>query len=125
MALKNIFLPNRMAVGYFRRFSMGSFRFSLLFLSATFLTLCLTSSRLSCQTYSASDFKLDLQAAQKGDAAAESHIGTAYLEGNGVKQDFSRARQWLLKAAAQDDAVAEYNLGVMYRDALGVGHNDS
>lgn len=56
---------------------------------------------------------LHTQAAQ-GDATAQYHLGWLYYTGEGVPQDYTKARQWLEKAAAQGDAKAQHNLGVLY-----------
>ena len=52
--------------------------------------------------------------ANQGNAAAQSNLGLMYAEGQGVRQDYTQARQWFEKAASQDDAAAQFNLGVMY-----------
>ncbi len=52
--------------------------------------------------------------AKQGVAEAQHMLGVLYENGQGVLQDFARARQWYEKAAAQGNAEAQYNLGVMY-----------
>lgn len=40
--------------------------------------------------------------------------------GNGVPQDYEKARQWYEQAVVQDHVEAQYNLGVLYYEGLGV-----
>jgi septal ring-binding cell division protein DamX len=51
---------------------------------------------------------------------AEAHYAIAklYWQGDGVKQDFRAAYEWLLKAAELDHAGAQAKLGFMYTDGL-------
>ncbi len=53
------------------------------------------------------------QAAQHGQAAAETAAGLAYYTGRGVAQDLTAARTWFTLAARQRDADAMFDLGVM------------
>ena len=46
------------------------------------------------------------------------NLGVLYNNGEGVKQDYTQARQWYEKAAAAGDAGAMVNLGYLY------GHGD-
>lgn len=62
---------------------------------------------------------LQTQAAQ-GDAQAQSNLGMLYYNGQGVPQDYGKARQWYEQAAAQGDAMAQNNLGYLYLDGKGV-----
>ena len=48
-----------------------------------------------------------------------------YRKGEGVKQDYSKAREWYEKAAKQEHAGAQYNLGIMYKNGQGVEQSDS
>lgn len=43
-----------------------------------------------------------------------------YMNGEGVKQDYSEALRWLTEAAEQGNANAQSNLGMMYENGLGV-----
>ena len=43
-----------------------------------------------------------------------------YYDGQGVKQDYTKAREWWEKAAAQGKVSAQYNLGFLYYDGQGV-----
>jgi hypothetical protein len=43
-----------------------------------------------------------------------------YSNGDGVKQDYGKATNWIRKAADQRHVDAQYNLGVMYLKGAGV-----
>ena len=58
--------------------------------------------------------------AEEGDAQAQLHLGVLYANGDGVPQDYAKARQWYEQAAAQGYAMAQYNLGVLYDNGDGV-----
>ena len=45
--------------------------------------------------------------------------------GEGVKQNYSKARVWCEKAAKQGHARAQFNLGFMYANGSGVEQSDS
>lgn len=57
---------------------------------------------------------------EQGDLDAQNFLGTHYLFGLGVKQDFSLARQWYTKAAQRGHADAQRNLGSMYESGVGM-----
>jgi uncharacterized protein len=57
--------------------------------------------------------------AENGDARSQSVVGSAYLEGKGVPQNFKEAVKWFRRAAEQGYAKSQSNLGIMY--ALGNG----
>jgi hypothetical protein len=59
-------------------------------------------------------------AAQSGDANAQFNLGTMYLKGRGVPQDYAQALSWFHKAAEQGNAFAQNNLGFMYYFGQGV-----
>src|SRR6185503_2309243 len=62
---------------------------------------------------------LQTQAAQ-GEAKAQSRLGDLYRDGQGVPQNYTKARQWYEQAAAQGNAWAQSNLGWMYAKGEGV-----
>ena len=64
-------------------------------------------------------------AAEQGFAPAQSNLGAAYAQGQGVVADVAQALQWYRKAAAQGDAIAERNLGRMYEQGQGVTTDDA
>ena len=48
------------------------------------------------------------------------NLGKRYEDGDGVAQDYSKAREWFEKAAAKDNASAMNSLGVLYSNGDGV-----
>ena len=58
--------------------------------------------------------------AEGGDAQAQLHLGLLYANGEGVPQDYAKARQYYEKAAAQGSASGQNNLGYLYADGKGV-----
>jgi TPR repeat protein len=58
--------------------------------------------------------------AAKGDAKSQTKLGTCYVKGDGVTNDFSEAVKWYRMAAEQNYAKAEFNLGVCYDEGNGV-----
>jgi hypothetical protein len=49
--------------------------------------------------------------AEQGIADAQFNLGQLYANGQGVPQDYVRARQWYEKAAVQGEVLAQFNLG--------------
>jgi len=58
--------------------------------------------------------------ADQGLALAQSNLGAAYPEGEGVPQNYAEAIKWYRRAADQGQADAQNNLGVMYVHGEGV-----
>jgi TPR repeat protein len=52
-----------------------------------------------------------------------SNLGVIYYHGQGVAQDYSKAREWYEKAADKGDADAMSNLGVIYYHGQGVAQD--
>ena len=48
------------------------------------------------------------------------NLGVLYANGQGVPQDYAKAREWYEKAAAAGDAAAMRNLGFLYANGQGV-----
>lgn len=63
------------------------------------------------------------RAAEKGDAKAQKDLGTQYIKGEGVPQDYTEAAQWIRRSAEQGYADAQNNLGVLYAQGKGVPHD--
>ncbi|NJD61856.1 MAG: sel1 repeat family protein, partial [Deltaproteobacteria bacterium] len=59
-------------------------------------------------------------AAEQGQAFAQTNLGRMYEKGNGVLQDSSAAADWYRKAAEQGYARAQHNIGVLYVEGRGV-----
>ena len=53
------------------------------------------------------------EAADTGDARAQSKLGAMYDTGQGVERDDAEAVRWFRKAAERGDLVAQYSLGTM------------
>jgi TPR repeat protein len=60
------------------------------------------------------------QAAEQGNAVAQSNLGGFYRLGRGVPQDYAQAVTWFRQAADQGDAAAQFNLGIAYSFGEGV-----
>ena len=60
------------------------------------------------------------KAAEQGDAVAQSNLGYAYANEQGVPQDYAQAVAWFRKAADQGNANAQSNLGLAYAKGQGV-----
>ena len=61
--------------------------------------------------------------ATKGNARAQVNLGVRYAKGQGVPQDYVKARLWYEQAAAQGRAEAQFNLGQMYAEGQGVSQD--
>jgi hypothetical protein len=55
---------------------------------------------------------------QQGHTAAQSNLGFAYRDGQGVPQDYVQAHTWLNLAAAQAKPVAGHNIAAEARDSI-------
>ncbi len=69
--------------------------------------------------------RLNLKAAEQGEATAQTNLGWMYREGRGVARDDSEAVRWYWKAAEQGEAVAQRSLGWMYSKGRGVARDDA
>lgn len=61
--------------------------------------------------------------APRGDAEAQEQLGEHYEDGNGVKQNYTKAAGWYERAAHQGYAKAQNKLGYLYLRGLGVPQN--
>ena len=61
--------------------------------------------------------------ALNGDAEAQTILGIRYEDGDGVEQNYAKAREWYEKAANQGHVDAQLFLGIMYEDGNGVRQN--
>ena len=73
--------------------------------------------------FAASQFKLDMILAKRGDADAQYYVGTAYEEGHGTQKDLKQAFHWYSKAAQQNQSEAQFKLGYFYEHGLSVKRN--
>ncbi|GHV37593.1 hypothetical protein FACS1894187_14720 [Synergistales bacterium] len=67
--------------------------------------------------------EIEAKAQAKAEAISQYELGQKYARGNGVAQDFRKAREFYLKAADYGYAPAQYELGEIYRFGLGVGYD--
>jgi TPR repeat protein len=68
-------------------------------------------------------FALFQAGADFGDANSMYKLGSLYENGQGVAQDYARAREWFEKAAARDNADALFRLGLLYENGQGVAQD--
>ena len=85
---------------------------------ALILTLCVGSVAYG------EGFNSLIVKAKRGDVQAQFTVGVMYYYGNGVKQDYKKAREWFEKAAAMNDGRAFYALGLIYSSGDGVRQDD-
>ena len=57
---------------------------------------------------------VDKKRAKQGDVVAQTQLGVAYANGEGVAQNFTTALEWFRLAAEQGYGQAQYNLGSFY-----------
>src|SRR5262249_53942943 len=65
-------------------------------------------------------FEFNRTASEVGTSANYPMLGIFYDYGQGVAQDYAKAREWFEKAADKGSASAMVNLGVLYANGLGV-----
>jgi TPR repeat protein len=63
------------------------------------------------------------QAADRGNAKAQTQLGEAYYRGRGVPQDYAQALVWYRKAADQGDVAAQRHIGSAYDNGQGVARD--
>lgn len=71
------------------------------------------------------EVKIYLSLAEKGIDDAAYNLGVCYENGDGVKQDFSKAVYWYKKAADKGNAAAQHNLGICFYNGSGVAVDHS
>ena len=67
--------------------------------------------------------KIFLDGAEKGDPRAMYAVGSMYVGGAGVEQDYKKAYQWLNKAANYNRWDAQYKTGLMHYMGMGIPRN--
>ncbi len=63
--------------------------------------------------------------ADAGNARAQTRLGDAYLQGQGIPRDDAAAGRWYEKAALQGETGAQVKLAAMYVSGNGVLHNNN
>lgn len=71
----------------------------------------------------ASAFRSTVQAAEKGNVAAQASVAMMYANGKGVQQNYAEAGKWWVKAAEGGDLVAARHAWNLYRNGEGVARN--
>ena len=61
--------------------------------------------------------------AEDGDPDLMEHLAQAYLNGDGVEQDFKKSAYWWEKLAETDNSVAQFNIGLYYAKGCGVARD--
>lgn len=61
---------------------------------------------------------------EKNPAYLQYRIGKLFLQGLGVKQDFTQAAEWLQKSSVAGNSYAAYSLANLYRRGQGIGVNE-
>jgi TPR repeat protein len=61
----------------------------------------------------------------RSDADAMFNLGKSYESGDGVAQDYGKAREWYEKAAAKDNSDGMNHLGLLYEQGQGVAQDYS
>ncbi len=67
--------------------------------------------------------KVWMEAAQAGDAEAQTNVGEIFEKGLGTTPNYEAALTWYEKAAQQGNTRAQFNLGTLYEMGLGVPAN--
>ena len=67
--------------------------------------------------------KVWMQAAQEGDAEAQTNVGEIFEKGLGTSPNYQAAALWYGKAAEQGNVRAQFNLGTLYETGRGVPMN--
>ncbi len=60
------------------------------------------------------------KAADKGNAEAQCNLGSMYVKGHGVPQDYNKASMGDEMAAGKGNAKAQFNMGELYASGKGV-----
>ncbi len=67
--------------------------------------------------------KVWMEAAQAGDAEAQTNVGEIFEKGLGTSPNYTAAALWYEKAAQQGNTRAQFNLGTLYETGRGVPMN--
>jgi TPR repeat protein len=63
--------------------------------------------------------------AARGNAHAQTILGSMYADGRGVPQNYAEAAAWYRRAAEQGNPAAQYRLGLLFDKGLGVPLDDT
>ena len=87
------------------------------------LFLFAINTSFAVKNIDASFNELYKKATQQNDAEAQFYLGRMYYNGQGVKKDFTKAKEWFEKATEQHNMTAQAFLGGMYWNGDGVDKN--
>lgn len=62
--------------------------------------------------------------AEQGNVSAQTMLGSLFMEGKGVEEDFEQARRWYRMAAEQGSVNAQYNMAIMCYNGDGGEQDD-
>lgn len=82
-----------------------------------FILLC------SINVVNAQTFNDYIEAAEQGDANAQAILGAMYLDGNGVKRDYTESIKWFGLSADQDNPIGLWGMGIIYFRGYGMPQN--
>lgn len=82
-----------------------------------FLFVCFTMAQ---SILAQNNFEKDIEAAKAGNKLAQYNVGYYYYNGEGVKQDYTKAVYWYRKAAEQNENESQFMLGVCYFNGRGI-----
>ncbi|MEJ2109547.1 MAG: carboxypeptidase regulatory-like domain-containing protein [Acidobacteriota bacterium] len=87
-----------------------------------YFSICLNyaGSQVTKQGWPLSPFK---KAAEEGDPMGQYLLGMAYLQGDGITQDYKEAAGWLSRAAEQDHPKAQFQLGILLLQGRGLAQD--
>jgi TPR repeat protein/serine/threonine protein kinase len=77
----------------------------------------------AAQAGNTASFRKLSEIAFSGNNYAQFYLGRMYHKGEGVAQDYEKARELYEQAEVQGNASAQYNLGLMYINGKGIGQN--
>jgi len=75
--------------------------------------VCLLSFAQRSVAWAGEDISVLRAQAEKGDAAAQDHLGVLYDNGQGVPQDYGKAYKWLILAKAAGDSDAPKGIDLL------------
>ncbi len=71
------------------------------------------------------DYQKTLLQAESGDPEAQTNLGSRYIDGYEVYQDYDKAFMWFKKAADQGYPEGQYHIALMYSNGESIPSNES
>ena len=69
------------------------------------------------------DFEDTKKLAEQGNSNSQYNLGYMYYNGEGIPQDYKKARYWFTKSAEQGNPDAQHKIGYMYHLGKGVSQD--